>query len=169
MTRREQLQFVVRGCTEKDLPTVIGINEIALPEHYPRFFYESILAKYPAAFLVAATVDPQSPEKEKLVGYIMWRLERGISEFGIRVVRKGHLVSLAVLEGYRRQGVATALLRKGMEEIAKYGAQEFVLEVRVSNLAAINLYRNVFHFEVKKVIEDYYRDGENAYYMAYRP
>ena len=41
---------------------------------------------------------------------------------------------------------------------------EFVLEVRVSNYGAINLYKN-FGYEVETIKKKYYRDGENAYYM----
>ncbi|MHA1733660.1 MAG: GNAT family N-acetyltransferase [Promethearchaeota archaeon] len=163
---REKLDFYVRGCTMADLEAVIKINEVALPEHYPRFFYENLLTKYPKAFLVAIARNIDG--EEFIIGYTMWRLERGVSEFGIKLVKKGHLVSLAVLEGFRRQGVATKLLQIGMNEMRKYGANEHVLEVRVSNEGAIKLYEDVLHYEKKKMLKEYYRDGEDAYFMAYR-
>ncbi len=168
MTTKDQpsINYYIRRCTDKDLSAVISINEVTLPEHYPRFFYENLISKYPNAFLVAAYRNED--DQEKIIGYIMWRLERGVSEYGIKLVKKGHLVSLAVLEGFRRYGVASQLLQQGMNEIKKYGAAEYVLEVRVSNEAAINLYKDVLHYEKKKVISEYYRDGEDAFYMAYK-
>ena len=47
-----------------------------------------------------------------------------------------------------------------------YNVDEFVLEVRVSNISAVSLYESKFNFEKARVIEEYYRDGESAYYMA---
>lgn len=164
----QELEYYIRTTTREDLATVMSINETTLPENYPLFFYENIMQKYPNSFLVSGIQDSSMVTGERLLGYIMWRIERGISEFGIKIVKKGHLVSLAVLKDYRRRGVASALLEKGMRQIAGYGAQEFVLEVRISNFAAIKLYQEHFQFEKKKIIPEYYRDGENAYYMAYR-
>jgi len=46
-----------------------------------------------------------------------------------------------------------------------YGAQEVVLEVRVSNEPAINLYRGI-GFKVVRILRRYYADGEDAYLMA---
>ena len=155
--------YYIRKCKHDDLSAVMNINETCLPENYPLFFYEEILEKFPNSFLIACT---KNGIRELIVGYIMWRIERGISEFGVKVVKKGHLVSLAVMQNARRHGVATQLLTHGMAAIQAYGAKEFVLEVRVSNIPAIKLYTEVFHFEQKKVIAQYYRDNEDAFLMA---
>ena len=101
MTNRK-VEFSIRPVKYEDLPKIIAINESTLPENYPTYFYEQILEKYPESFLVAEL----NNEKGKLVSYIMWRVERGISSFGIQLVKKGHLVSIAVLDGYRRNGIA---------------------------------------------------------------
>jgi ribosomal-protein-alanine N-acetyltransferase len=155
--------YYVRKCTHDDLAAVMNVNETCLPENYPLFFYEEILEKYPSSFLVACT---NNGGKELIVGYIMWRLERGISEFGVKIVKKGHLVSLAVMNNVRRHGVASQLLTHGMAAIQAYGAREFVLEVRISNMPAIKLYTQGFNFEQRKVIAQYYRDSEDAFFMA---
>jgi ribosomal-protein-alanine N-acetyltransferase len=52
-----------------------------------------------------------------------------------------------------------------MKKLKKYKIDEFVLEVRVSNYVAINLYKK-FIFTTHNIKEKYYRDGENAYYMT---
>jgi ribosomal-protein-alanine N-acetyltransferase len=81
-------------------------------------------------------------------------------------VKKGHVVSRAVLEGYRRKGIGESLMKKGMDSMRDdYGAKEVYLEVRVSNEPAIRLYEKL-GFKKVKVIEGYYSDGENAYLMA---
>ena len=158
----ENLNFKLRGCGHEDIPLVIGINERTLPENYPLFFYKQILERYTRAFTLAY----QESNPKELVGYIMWRTERGPSAFGLKQVKKGHLVSLAVLPEHRRKGVATALMNRSMRVVEDYGIKEYVLEVRVSNMAAINLYENAFGFEKIKIISHYYRDGEDAFYMC---
>ena len=55
-----------------------------------------------------------------------------------------------------------------MDIVRNYGVAEFVLEVRVSNTAAINLYDKANGYEKIKILSHYYRDGEDAFYMAYR-
>ena len=150
--------IVIRKCTLEDLEGVIEVNEQELPEDYPYFFYKSILDNYPESFLVACNSNGE------IIGYIMWRVERNPSMNSLKLKNNGHLVSIAVSKSYRRLGVATTLLSHSMKKIKKYKIDEFVLEVRVSNYEAINLYKR-FNFQTHSVKEKYYRDGENAYYM----
>jgi ribosomal-protein-alanine N-acetyltransferase len=153
--------LVIRRCTLEDLEGVIEVNEQELPEDYPYFFYKSILDNYPEAFLVACNNDGE------IIGYIMWRVEKTPAITSLKLKNNGHLVSIAVLKKYKRLGVATTLLSHSMKKIKKYKIDEFVLEVRVSNLEAINLYKK-FKFYTHSIKEKYYRDGENAYYMTYK-
>ncbi|MBD3196897.1 MAG: GNAT family N-acetyltransferase [Candidatus Lokiarchaeota archaeon] len=152
--------FVIRRCTANDLDGVIEVNERELPEDYPYFFYKSILDNYSDSFLIAC--EKENPNK--IIGYIMWRIERTPSVNSLELVNKGHLVSIAILEQYRRKGVASALLMNSMPAIEKHNISEFVLEVRVSNYPAINLYKK-FRYKINTIKKQYYRDGENAYYM----
>lgn len=157
-------KFALRPCHTSDIQTVMDINESTLPENYPLFFYEQILERYPDSFLLAYLKDQPAIK----VGYIMWRIERGPSSFGLDYVKKGHLVSLAVLPEYRRMGVASLLLSESMKLIEKYNISEYVLEVRVSNAGAIRLYEEAHQYEKIRVIGHYYRDGEDAFYMSHK-
>ena len=127
-----KISFSIRPCKYQDLYKVIEINEVALPENYPYYFFEQIFEKYPESFLV---------------GYVMWRVERGISTFGVQLVKKGHLVSIAVLESFRHQGIGAELLKQSILCVNGYNVDEFVLEVRVSNISAVSLYESKFNFE----------------------
>lgn len=46
-----------------------------------------------------------------------------------------------------------------------YGAHYVSLHVRVSNVAALHLYRDTLGFTVDKIEPKYYADGEDAYSM----
>jgi len=161
--RNKKKDYLIRRCTSDDLEGVIEVNERELPEDYPYFFYKSILDNYSDSFLVACERD----DPEKIIAYVMWRIERTPSINSLKLVNKGHLVSIAVSEIYRRKGIATALLNKSMPAIKKSGISEYVLEVRVSNYPAINLYKSL-RYKIQTIKKAYYRDGENAYYMVYK-
>jgi ribosomal protein S18 acetylase RimI-like enzyme len=151
--------LMIRRCTLEDLEGVIEVNEKELPEDYPYFFYKSILDNYPESFLVACN------SEGTIIAYIMWRVERTPSINSLKLVNKGHLVSIAVTKNYRRRRIASTLLANSMEKVRKYKIDEFVLEVRVTNYTAIKLYKK-YSFSTQSIKERYYRDGENAYYMT---
>jgi len=151
--------FVIRKATREDIPKVIAINMESLPEHYPDFFFYYHLDNWGEAFFVAEVGGD-------VVGYMMNRIERGLGYLRKLPMKKGHVVSIAVLEGYRRRGIGQALMVSGLNAMKNvYDAKEAYLEVRVSNTPAIRLYEKL-GFRVVKVLEGYYSDGENAYLMA---
>lgn len=160
---KNESTFIIRRCTDDDLERVKQVNEQELPEDYPFFFYKSILDNYPESFLVACPKD----DLNQILGYIMWRVERTSSKSSLRLLNKGHLVSIAVSGDYRRQGIAAALLAKSMPGIQNQNITEYVLEVRVSNYSAINLYES-FKFKTEGIKKKYYKDGENAYFMVHK-
>lgn len=115
--------------------------------------------RFPEAFLVAE-------ENGEIVGYVMCRIETGLLGFGFRgMIKKGHVVSIAVLPSHQRKGIGRALMMKVMENMRLYNAKLCFLEVRASNTAAVNLYKNL-GFKVTRVIRGYYVDREAAYVMS---
>jgi ribosomal-protein-alanine N-acetyltransferase len=151
--------YRIREAVMSDLDKIIEINLRSLPEHYPRYFWEQHLIEWGRIFLVADVGG-------EVVGYMMNRIEEDEGFFKGDFVRRGHVVSIAVLEEYRRRGIGRALMLEGMTRMKDlYGAQEVVLEVRVSNGPAINLYRSL-GFKVVRILKGYYLDGEDAYLMA---
>ena len=156
---REIGDCVVRRCDPSDLIPVMEINMKTLPEHYSDYFYESLLAELPESFLVAEVT-------RKLVGYIMCKTEYGFSNFKkLGFVKKGHVVSVAVLEEHRKKGIGRALIEEAIAGTKIKKADELYLEVRCSNNEAVRLYEKI-GFIIKQRIKSYYRDGEDAYLMA---
>jgi ribosomal-protein-alanine N-acetyltransferase len=115
--------------------------------------YES----YPETFIVAE-------ENGGIVGYIMCRIESGVPGLNF-LGKKGHVVSIAVLPQHQRKGIGSALLQEAMRNMKHYKAKECYLEVRISNEAAISLYKKL-GFRITRTLHGYYADGEAAYIMT---
>ena len=149
----------IRRAEPTDLIPIMEINLKTLPEHYSDYFYESLLAEIPEAFIVAEIAGQN-------IGYIMCKTEYGFSNFKkLGFVKKGHVVSIAVLEEYRKKGIGQALVEESVNGIKLKKCDEFYLEVRCSNNDAVRLYEKL-GFAIRQKINTYYRDGEDAYLMA---
>jgi ribosomal-protein-alanine N-acetyltransferase len=59
------------------------------------------------------------------------------------ILDEGAITNIVVHPGYRRRGVATALLYEVIGYAKKHNISRLTLEVRVSNHAAIALYESV--------------------------
>ena len=149
----------LRKFTMDDLGAVTRINQVCLPENYTDFFFIDLARRFSETFIVAE-------ENREVVGYIMCRIEVGLSNFCFGgLAKKGHVVSVAVMPEHRRRGVGTALVNKATEGMRMYGAKQCYLEVRVTNEEAIGLYKKL-GMEVARTIHGYYADGEDAYVMS---
>uniref|UniRef100_A0A183DNL1 N-terminal amino-acid N(alpha)-acetyltransferase NatA n=1 Tax=Gongylonema pulchrum TaxID=637853 RepID=A0A183DNL1_9BILA len=96
-----------------------------------------------------------------IVGYVLAKMEEEADD-----EPHGHITSLAVKRSYRRLGLAQKLMdQTARAMIETFNARYVSLHVRVSNRAALNLYRNTLKFEVSDVEPKYYADGEDAYAM----
>jgi len=149
----------IRRAEPSDLISIMEINLKTLPEHYSDYFYESLLSELPEAFIIAEIAG-------KHVGYIMCKTEFGFSNFKkLGFVKKGHVVSIAVLDEYRKKGIGNALVEESVNGVKIQNCDEFYLEVRCSNNEAVRLYEKL-GFVIKQQLNTYYRDGEDAYLMA---
>lgn len=154
-----QTTFTIRRFNPADLERVMYINQMCLPENYSSSFFLDLYERFPETFVV-------SEEDSEIVGYAMCRIERSMPGFRFAgFAKKGHLISIAVLPKYQRQGVGQALMREIMKAMVGYEAKEIYLEVRVTNTSAISLYKKL-QFRVARTFHGYYSDGEDAYLMT---
>jgi ribosomal-protein-alanine N-acetyltransferase len=92
---RRNEDYIFYRCGIENLHSVIEINLNSLPEHYTEYFFESILKELPESFIVAEI-------SGKIIGYVMCKIEFGFSNFRkLGFVKKGHVVSIAILEEHR--------------------------------------------------------------------
>ena len=120
----------------------------------------------------AESFKTQNPTYDLFV-YLAYGSEIIVADIGAMVVgyvvlvyreEEAKIMSIAVKKEFRRRGIGKMLLREAIKKAREKGAKRLLLEVRVSNIAAQELYKK-FGFRVAGVIESYYSDGESAYLM----
>lgn len=95
----------------------------------------------------------------EIVGYICIRT----------VCEEAQVCNVAVLPEYRRQGIATSLLKQGVAFSAEKGCTRCELEVNTENTAAVELYKKC-GFEIEGTRKNFYRrnryKSRDAYTMV---
>lgn len=150
---------IVRQAELGDINDIIKINRLCLPENYSFDFFYRVLTEF--GFACAVGVEDNS-----IAGYLLARIERPFSTFIGLNSAKGHVISIAVLPEHRRKGLGEKIMRYGMQKLIENNIESIYLEVRVSNVAAIEMYRKL-GFYVKREFKHYYRDGESAFVMEW--
>jgi len=155
----------IRVLQPSDIPHVQLANITNLPENYFCKYYLYHALSWPQLSYVAVDLSRSSGssgEPPKIVGYVLAKLDEEPADG----VQHGHITSLSVMRTHRRLGLAEKLMRQSQKAMVEaFGAKYVSLHVRVSNKAALHLYRDTLQFEVDKVEDRYYADGENAYSM----
>jgi ribosomal-protein-alanine N-acetyltransferase len=139
----------IRRLTYADLPQVIAIERRAFPTPWSLAMFVLELSK-PSGICLAAT------RGERVVGYLVCS----------RYDRVWHVMNVAVDDRRLRRGIATALLTR-LFEIADRRGEQYTLEVRESNNAAITLYER-FGFKSAGLRPGYYHDNKEDAVIMWR-
>lgn len=75
-----------------------------------------------------------------------------------------HLTTIGVAPEHRRRGIAGRLIEHAESSLRTRGVATLMLEVRVGNISAIDLYRR-YGFTVVQRINRYYTNGEDCFLM----
>ena len=178
--------YSVRSMTLADVSQVAEIEKEAFADLWPqttfrRELLQNKLARYLVAImscqepLPSQTVPAQPPlaHLRKLIPQLIGKREAPptsdliLGYVGLwLMVGEAHIVSLAVRESHRRQGVGETLLVAALELAQQEGQEVATLEYRISNRAAQTLYAK-FGFRRVGTRPRYYSDnGEDAVIMT---
>lgn len=139
-----------RDFRPEDMREVLEIEYEAFNDPYPQNLLEHIYDVHSDGFMVAEI-------NNEVVGYII-----GI----MRWCGMGHILAIAVSSNYRRKSVGSSLMINMMDRLRRKGATYIRIEVRASNVSALKFYHNL-SFRERKIIPNYYTDGEAAILMQY--
>jgi ribosomal-protein-alanine N-acetyltransferase len=135
----------IRPVSQDDIQAISLLEEASFNDPYPSYFLSELAQDNPETFLVLTL-------NNEIVAY-------GVVDHW---EDHDHLISIAVRPDSRRKGLGETLLVELEKRLSKQ--RPLRLEVRQSNLAAIQLYSKI-GFTKTGVAEGYYGDGENAMIM----
>ena len=151
MTEAGQLITRIRKMEEEDLEQAIAIDQLSFSKPWPKHSFQFEIKNNPVARLWVA---------ETLIDQKNWQISGMIVLW--MVVDEVHIGTIAVHPDFRRQGIASKLIKKSLRVLQLEGAKSVFLEVRRSNTGAQALYQR-FGFVVSGVRKNYYSDnGEDA-------
>lgn len=78
---------------------------------------------------------------------------------------EGHVITMDVLESFRRRGVGSQLLARAEQRLAEYGVRQVSLEAAVDNTPAIAFWQN-HGYRTRSILKGYYPGGRHALSMS---
>ena len=141
----------VKRARPEDITAVADIEAVSFPDPWSAGVLAETLAYFQNTFFVA-----------KYRGLVIGFIAGGLEDTGEEIY--GHICNLAVAPSFRKKGVGRILVRREEHQFAIELASGVQLEVRLSNYAARQFYRNIGYREVFH-IDRYYANGEDAVVM----
>ena len=143
------MKTIIRKATKEDLKAIKEIEDESFPNPFKEkdLLYE--IEENPFSEYDVLVVD------DEIVAYLDYWIT-----FDSATIDK-----IAVKKNKRNRGFAGFLLKNAIENLKNQNVEFFTLEVRKSNLPALNLYQK-YGFQKVTIKEKYYEDGEDAIYMV---
>ncbi len=167
--------YILRYMRQEDIPQVLEIDKLSFPLPWSARSYNFEISDNKASHMIVVETAPQSSTVkglrsvfQRLSGQTTQPIIAGYGGFWL-IEGEAHVSTIAVHPAYRGQGLGEVLLSGMLGRSIDLDAEYSVLEVRVSNENAINLYKK-YEYEVVGRRKHYYRDNnEDAYLMNVAP
>ena len=137
--------------SEDDLPAISRLIEKDLSEPYSIFTYRFFVNPWPQLCQLCFTAE------HILIGVVVCKVDQHKSG-----TTRGYIGMLAVEKEYRKMKIATRLVETVLERMRELQVDECVLEAELSNLAALQFYRNLGFIRSKR-LSYYYLNGSEAF------
>jgi [ribosomal protein S18]-alanine N-acetyltransferase len=149
--------LILRPYQPSDFEALLAMDQVCFPKTiaYGRREMKSYLQSEGSHCIVAEIPGPAI--SGMIAGFIL--TERG--------GELAHIITLDVLESFRRKSVGSLLLQAAEQEAASQGVTSMYLETATTNKAAIALWKKHGYRETA-TLENYYGRGQNAFEMRKR-
>ncbi|MBN2754585.1 MAG: ribosomal protein S18-alanine N-acetyltransferase [Candidatus Goldbacteria bacterium] len=143
------MDFYIKNVSKNDLAEILEIEKVCHARPWDEKAFNVEISKFFSglSFFFAA----RDKVSDRLLGYII----------ADKIADYAHISNVAVAPEFRKNGIATGLLKQVERQVFAAGLSSLTLEVRDNNEAALEMYKK-FGYEVKgrrpKLYEDKY-DG----------
>lgn len=143
--------FAIRDYRQSDFPLLWEIDQQCFP---PGISYSQpellFYMRRPRAFTLVAELRGVDAT---VIGFI-------VAESG----RVGHIITIDVLQEFRRSGLGSQLMATAEERLRTEGCRSVILETAVDNAAALAFYKRHKYF-LAKTMPRYYATGVDAFVL----
>lgn len=152
-----ELEIKIRAYHRADFETLYAIDQVCYaPEvAYTRAELEWYLSLRGAECAVAEACGNAKGVRARIAGFVVT----------ISRARHGHIITIDVLEKFRRVGAGSGLLRRAEEHMKGRGVTEVWLETATNNDAAIAFWKK-HGYRNHGRLANYYPDGIDAFAMS---
>ena len=141
--------IIIREFRPNDLHRVYEIEKKSFSEPYDINILKQLF-DFGTGFLIAQV-------ENYVVGYIIfWIVEED----------RGHILSVAVDQNYKRQKIGLKLINSAIATFKKFSIFNIVLELKAENKEALYFYESM-GFKLNRKISNYYEDGSDAFKMSF--
>jgi ribosomal-protein-alanine N-acetyltransferase len=148
----------LRPYRPSDFDALVAMDQACFPKPiaYGRREMKAYLQAKGSHCIVAeiSPVQSQGHAAETIAGFILTERDAEVA----------HIITLDVLETFRRHSIGSLLLQAAEQEAASRGASTMYLETATTNKAAIALWKKHGYGE-NGTIENYYGRGQHAFEM----
>jgi ribosomal-protein-alanine N-acetyltransferase len=138
----------VRPMIKADIPQILEIESVSFPAPWAEHAFTSELTNNFAVYFVLDS-------EKRVIGYTgLWLFSA-----------EAHVTTIAVHPDHRGQGCGRVLMQAGVEHAIKQGVETMILEVRPTNVVAINLYRGIGFRNIGRRKNYYMETHEDALVM----
>jgi ribosomal-protein-alanine N-acetyltransferase len=149
------VELILRAYDPADFDTLYEIDQACYP---PGIAYSKRTLRWflrlPGAQCLVAQLAPQQ-QRGPIAGFVLAEHE------GLR----GHIITLDVLEAYRRRGVGSTLLGAIERQLVARGVRQVELETATENHAAVAFWQK-HGYRTRGVLKRYYLDRLDAFRMT---
>ncbi len=140
---------LVRAYKPSDFEALLAMDQLCFPKTIAYGRREmKIYMQAPGAHCIVAE------NNQQIAGFVLTEREGPL----------GHIITLDVLENYRRKSIGSLLLIAAEKDAASHGVKRMYLETATTNKPAIALWQKHGYRETA-TIENYYGRGQNAFEM----
>jgi [ribosomal protein S18]-alanine N-acetyltransferase len=152
------LQARIRKVAHDDIDRIIDIERSWHHlSHWSVDSYYRLITEDSFTSSFVAEVDDEQCGGSRIVGFVIFHVTAGVSE----------IYNIAVQAEHARLGIGRLLMSAAIESSRDRNASKVVLEVRKSNVPAINFYYG-FNFQIIGERKNYYSNPlEDAYVMEF--
>ena len=138
--------ILYRYAENKDIIDILSLDKEYFSNNFDENFYLEYIGKQRVIV---------SENEKSIVGYILFN----------QILDEAEIYKIVVSKDFRKKQIAFKIMEFLLEDLQKNDVKKIFLEVRKSNIPAINLYKKCGFIEIREIVDYYTNPKEDGIMM----